>query len=391
MPSVSPLFADDHQVTDPVEPLQHPAARAEAAPPPPTGHYRPCDVEVEAILGQLDPGQVAAILFSSTTEETSGSELKEASQEWSSDEYHSTNPLSGPEENFRHSHWKTRRSRIFELLNKPGIASPNRLSNFAHCGAVAHAEFSPSTLRYRVSGQYCHDRFCEPCMRARSGRIAGVLRERAKGLHCRFLTLTQLHTHEPLRVQIDRLRADFATFRHSKAWKEHVDGGAVTMEVKLSDSGQWHPHLHMILAGSFWDTDEISAAWKRVTGTSWIVKIKDCGTDPEQTGIAVRYVCGYITKPAKAGSIWDNEERFIEMMGALKGRRLVDLLGNWRGWIKEDEDAFVNPKDWRRIGTVDELWALARAGEAWAIAVLHQLNNRIYVSPGIEEASLFSG
>lgn len=393
MPSVSPLFAGDYEVTEP-EALLLPTKGTACIQAVLSAPWRPCEAVVESTLADLDL-ESAAFVFLTRSEETSGSGygVYVAGQEWTASEFKILTPLTAPEATFRHSHWAARRNRVYQLLSKPGIATANRLESFSHCGSSAIAEFSPSADRFRVKASYCHDRFCEPCMRARAGRIAAVLRTRAAGKHLRFLTLTLKHTREALQVQVDRLRTNFATLRHRKAWKEHVVGGAVTMEVKLSKNAEWHPHLHMILEGSWWDAAEISALWKAITGDSYIVKIIDCGTDPEQSGNSIGYVCSYITKPAKAGSIWENEQRFLEMMGALKGRRMVDLLGDWRGWVKEDDDQYVNPTDWKRIGSIDDIWSAAKLGEGWALCILSKLNRRMFRSPGVEESepSLFSG
>lgn len=388
--SVSPLFPSDFSATIPA-PRNYVQVGAEPTikvDPP----WRPGDKEIEA---SAEAVKTLSVLFP-CTEETSGSDRLDAINPVDSDDEFGhfrppTSELSEPEECFRHSGWRHRRKLTFQLLSNAGVCSPATLESFAHCGCRAKAQHSHSTQRYRVRGSNCHNPWCLPCQRARGGRIAAVLRQRAKGLHCRFITLTQVHTQEPLRVQIDRLRADFATLRHSKEWKAHISGGAVVLEVKLSKSGEWHPHLHMIVAGLHWKVENLKALWKKVTGTSWIVHIKDCGND-DGTGKAVSYVCGYVSKPAKEGPIWENPARFLELVGAMKGRRKVDLLGDWRGWLHEDEEAYVDPGDWHDIGSIDEIWEAARAGMDWAICVLSKCNTLLFRSLDVEESapSLFS-
>lgn len=353
-----------------------------------------CDLprlNVALVLEGSSTGIPGDLVFSSPKEETFGNGSVSLRPELVPDlTYEFSAPLSKPERIFRHSGWARRREATWRLLSSPGVAGTNRLASFCKCGSEATVYFSPSTDNFRVRANYCHDRWCEPCMRARSGKIAASLREHAKGLHCRFLTLTLAHSAQSLKAQIDRLKKHFDTLRHSKEWKAHVTGGAVTLEPKLSDSGEWHPHLHILFAGEWWSTDEISALWRRITADSYIVKIKDCGDDLNRY---VGYLCSYITKPNKAGFVYECPERLLEMMTALKGRRLVDLLGNWRGWVKDDDNAYVDPDDWRRVSTVDKLWAASVQGEQWAMNIMYNIARRFFRSPDVEESSpdLFSG
>jgi len=382
--SVSLLFSDDFQVPILALKISEPQATIEKAPP-----FRPSRPEVTAALEGLSDFSVLL----PRSEETSGRVgLKAAEKDWERQDFGSktviTQPLTDVEETFRHSHWRHRRHLTYALLSAPGICSSNRLASFAHCGSAAFVQHSAIADRYKVRGTDCHDRWCEPCMRSRAGRIAASLRKLAKGQHCRFLTLTQAHTSEPLRDQLDRLRKDFATLRHLKEWKAHVTAGAVVTEIKLSKSGEWHPHLHCLITGTFWDQAEIKALWKKVTGTSWIVDIRDCGDD-DGTGASVAYLTGYISKPAKAGPIWENQHRFLEMMGALKGRRMIDLLGAWRGKINEDDDDDPDPGDWVDVGSVESIWKRARDGQRWALAVLASCNKHLFTDPPTESDQLF--
>jgi hypothetical protein len=72
----------------------------------------------------------------------------------------------------------------------------------------------------------------------------------------------------------------------------------------------------------------------------------------------------------------------------------MDLLGNWRGWVKEDEDEYADPGDWKTITTIETLWKATARGEAWATALMFTLNSRLFRSSDEEESTealLFSG
>ena len=113
------------------------------------------------------------------------------------------------------------------------------------------------------------------------------------GNQFRFITLTLRHTDTPLADKLDRLTACFKKLRNSKCWKETQTGGAVMIEVKYDrDTGEWHPHLHIVAEGFFLHHQDLSAAWHAITTDSFRVDIRAIKTTKD----AAFYVAKYVSK-----------------------------------------------------------------------------------------------
>ena len=124
-------------------------------------------------------------------------------------------PLTKWERQFRHGHWEARCARVAAALESTGGDSL-RLDHFVNCGSGCVAEWSETEQRHRLAGNYCHDRHCEPCMRAKANKIAGNLRDRLEAKphgRYRFITLTLKHSTAPLADQIRRIYKHFKALR----------------------------------------------------------------------------------------------------------------------------------------------------------------------------------
>lgn len=199
----------------------------------------------------------------------------------------------------------------------------------------------------------CRDRLCPLCAAARSrqmaDRIAKAVRE-ADSL--RFVTLTFKHTDAPLREQLDRLYDAYRELRRSPEWKRHVYGSVATIEVKRSEDGTaWHPHLHVLTDGVFWDQSDLARVWKRITGDSPIVWISAV---PHRKKI-IAYVAKYAGKPADMHG-W--EPGWIrEYAHAVHRRRMLITAGNLHNKAS-DEDA--DDESGRVVGERIPLHAIER-------------------------------
>ena len=165
-------------------------------------------------------------------------------------------PIRPCEETFRHSGWKHKRKLVTEALFRSGMGELS-FERFLNCGSECIVEMEVDEGGYRLRANYCHCRHCEPCMRSKANimrvNLINRLDQDADGRY-RFLTLTLKHSETPLRDQIKRLYRSLRTIRKSKLWKNNVLGGAAFLEVKYErDAGEWHPHLHAVIEGSFLD------------------------------------------------------------------------------------------------------------------------------------------
>jgi len=168
----------------------------------------------------------------------------------------------------------------------------------------------------------------------------------------RFLTLTLKHSDAPLRDQLDRLYRCYRELRRHPSYRAHVWGGIATLEVERNaETGQFHPHLHILIDGTYWPHPSLKAAWHQVTGDSFIAHIKAV---PSRLKIA-RYIAKYASKPAKLDTWPPHAVR--EFAAAIHRRRLVIATGNMHASKLDGDD---EPEQDRVEGQRIPLHALER-------------------------------
>lgn len=290
-------------------------------------------------------------------------------------------PIDPLEETFRHSYWAPDRQRYFDSLLRCKC-NANRVMRYASCGSDAIVECNHAAQEYRIRANYCHDRFCQPCAAARGRQIAAAIHGKISLPRVRFVTLTLCHSDKPLTEQVDRLRDGFATLRHKPLWKRAVSGGVAVMEIKLSKSDKWHPHLHCIIEGQFIDQKELSALWRQITGDSYIVDIRAVDQDDAMHDVS-KYVCKYVCKPAGVDVV-RNPDRLDEYVLAMKGQRVFNLLGTWRKYAKDADAEPVDeptpgatpPVVWEKLGSLSQIMQANNRGDPRAAAILQALQAR---------------
>lgn len=278
--------------------------------------------------------------------------------------------LPETEQAFRHSGWQRNRDRVHQAFQTLGIPAA-RLEAFERCGTnvwVLQSRSQPDCLR--LAGSYCHDRWCRPCAHARATIAAINLGERLRNRVTRLLTVTvQSDPTDSLAELLERLRAGFSRLRRTKAWGSHVVGGASVLELTWNaDGGGWHPHLHVVAEGTFWDQREFAHAWEIACPGSRIVDIRAI-TAPQH---AANYVAKYLAKPVPQ-RVYADHDALCEAIAALSGQRAINCFGTWRGWHILASPK-PNPEEWQPLTTLSSLLALASAGDAWAISVIQQLH-----------------
>jgi hypothetical protein len=288
-----------------------------------------------------------------------------------------TVPATKEETEFRHSAWAHKRAQVLATLLAVNT-SPQIVERFQACGAQAVVEWSDAEQRYRVRCDHCHNRHCEPCARAKAQLLALNLRERLdrppEGRY-RFITLTIAHTDKPLTDQLKHLQQSFTRLRKTKLWKSSQKGGAAIIEVKYDrETGEWHPHLHVVAEGQYLRQADLSDAWFSVTGDSRIVDIRrlDSGKD------AAHYVAKYVSK-GTTDSVWADPNAAQEWVIASKGLRSAATFGTWRGYrlLKKPPTT----EGWKRIASLNRIYQDAMLGESWAIRVLNHLRENVAYNP----------
>lgn len=175
-----------------------------------------------------------------------------------------------------------------------------------------------------VSMDRCRHRLCPICMAARARRLADSLTETLSNCDdLRHLTLTIPATNEPLRDQIDHLLSAFRRMRQHVDWSLYVRGGVACVQVTRNpDSGLWHPHLHVVIDGTYFPRETLVPMWNRASAGATILHITAC----HGRGRTASYISRYVTSPNDLNQ-WP-EDAVMEYHGALKGRRLVIAFGS---------------------------------------------------------------
>lgn len=283
-------------------------------------------------------------------------------------DYDDRAPIEPQESDFRHSGWATQRRRILASLRRTG-AGTRRIQNFCDCGSGLWLHRDGTELA--LTCNRCHDRLCLPCQRERQQSVVeGVLLKMIDcPADCRFVTLTLKHGDSPLSDQIDRLLACFKLLRHSANLKSKMVGGVWFLEVKLSkDLARWHPHLHVIVEGSFIEKKALSAAWLAATGDSYIVDIQKIDDRRKRA----QYVAKYSTKPLHPDVV-KIPAKLDEFTAAIKGRRLYQCFGTWSRAVKKESPGRRNLTP---IGSLSTVHSNALDGDVASLVWMHQAHAR---------------
>lgn len=238
-----------------------------------------------------------------------------------SDRLHSTSS------SFRHSGWAPTRRRLLQAFHRT-LQTDNRVARFVDCGSQVRVFRSTRDKdRFKLVGNYCRDRFCTPCARAKAWKLAQNLADFTTGRDVRFITLTLKSHTEDLPSLIGHLYASFRRLRTSWSWKRYVDGSAAFLEIKYCpELRRWHPHLHILAEGRYYPHRYLKAAWYHATKGSFICDIRPAG----HRGERVAYVTKYAGK-AISSHILSDPDRLDLALTALHGRRVCLTTGSWRG------------------------------------------------------------
>lgn len=269
-------------------------------------------------------------------------------------------PVNGPPPDlplptdFRHSGWERRRQATRETLRSTGVAD-SRVRRFDRCGSGFWIlQRADDKTRFKLCVDYCRDRWCVPCQRARASRIVVNLAEHFDDRPYRLITLTLRHHAEPLTDTLDRLYESFKRLRRQKRWKNSVVGGCAFVEVVLGKAdGLWHAHLHIICEGTWYGHGDLSKDWQLATGDSFIVDIRLVRKRDD----LARYVLKYTVKPSNVDPL-SQSSYMLELMQALGSRRTIIPFGTWvhlrllsvesdEGWIRYSHSSDLGWSDKR--------------------------------------------
>jgi hypothetical protein len=282
---------------------------------------------------------------------------------------------------FRHTGWATIRSRVYASLQRT-VQPINRIISFAGCGdriRVLRSDQDPD--RYRLAGNYCHDRWCTPCANERARTISRNVLELAGTNRLRFASLTLVARATVLKDRVREIRAYFARLKRTTLWKRAVKAGIACLHVKrYENEDAWHVHYHLLLQGSFIPKVELSNTWHTITGDSKIVDIR-MANDRRQVA---NHITKYASKPLDMGFARDGD-LLDEAILALKGVRLIETLGEWRGKpITEIDDDGT----WTEVCSLDHLLLGAHNNDPWCLQVIRTIRGK-RLTDGLIAASLY--
>lgn len=243
-------------------------------------------------------------------------------------------PQTALQESIHDKHWDVRTKIIFALNDSYLRWHQNAAQRLNSCCNGAAFFIDPATARVKPWISRCHHRMCPYCARSRSGKVAAQLLKVLQQMNTpRMIILTVKSTDRPLADQLRALRQDFAKLRRRAFWKKMITGGAYTVEVTRNTStGKWHPHLHLIVDGTYIPQKLLRNRWHDVTGSAeivWIAAVSD------KAG-AARELAKYIGKPQRVAD-WP-ATTICDYAHAVNGARMVQCFGNCHGIRVEDRD-----------------------------------------------------
>jgi hypothetical protein len=273
-------------------------------------------------------------------------------------------PAQTPIQQAMHQDHEAERIAIIEALY--GDWSPTAFKAAASllgCATTAAIQVNQPSGLIVATFFRCRQRLCPLCAGARSRelteRFAALMSAMTRP---RSLVLTIKHDFPDLLDGIRHLKLSFGKLRRQPLWREHVTGGAYSLEVKLSPQSQeWHPHLHICFDGTFLPWKQLRTVWHQVTGNSEIVWLEPVLS---KEGMA-RELAKYVSKPYNMTEM--SPAHIREFFRATKSLRMFNIFGKHPPMSKVDEQA---PDTWNpeTFGfTIPRLVWLANAGVATAL------------------------
>lgn len=277
-----------------------------------------------------------------------------------------------PEVDYRFSRCREVRDRVLHVLRQNHLHA-KRARRLELCGAHATVWQSESTGTLKVAAYHCGMRCCPRCREGHARRTkdrltrfmeATPLNERA------LITLTVRSTSAPLSAQIDHLYASFKRLRKSEVWQTARPSGYAVLELTLNtDTGLWHPHLHLLARTRYMPWKTLVNEWLKATNGSRGVDIRRVNS--QSCANVVQYLSTYLTKPPQE-AVHSRDDRLTEWVDDMMHRKVLFRFGKPKLADKVDEPD-TDPADWLLVGTLAGIIRHARLGVPIAEQYLRQL------------------
>lgn len=224
--------------------------------------------------------------------------------------------------------------------------------NLEHCRSSAWFFRHVETGEVRVGSNSCHLRWCPVCAQARTNYITHSVSEwLAASGYPKFMTLTLRHSTSPLEHQIKWLYKSFRDLRRRKEFKRCVKGGIWFFQIKKSKSDNlWHPHLHCLIEGLFFQKRLLTRIWGEITHGSTIVDIRPVRDPRKVANDAARYAAC----PGQLSAL--EQDDACELVDAVHGKRICGTWGTGRA-VSLRPAKSTDSEKWHMLGSWDEVFA----------------------------------
>lgn len=275
-------------------------------------------------------------------------------------------PANSVETAFRHGWWIRDRALVLAGMRAANVSAA-RIERFINCGSDAVVEYHPGQQRHRIRANYCGDRWCYSCVKAKAKKLTAALLAFVLQRPTLFVTLTIAKNSKPLAERRKHLLDSFAKLRRTKFFRSAITGGACCTQVTRGKSGgHWHVHLHFLAHGAYLDSRRLSKLWRRCTGDSKIVHVRRVKNAEKEAA----YVARYATKGCERDVVLDADS-LVESIVALRGARMLSTFGTF--WGCRVERVVPDNAGWTRVGRLLGIYHAARRGESWATGCLRSL------------------
>jgi hypothetical protein len=224
------------------------------------------------------------------------------------------------------------------------LGETERAARARGCGWVSAYGCSGCGEVHARHAFHCGERLCVWCARARGAKLGVALLPLVSAMvNPWFLTLT-VKSGPDLAERAAHLRTAFKKLRRRRWWAANVAGGIAVEEVTHNErSGDWHPHLHLIIDAALPQAvlqDTLRVLWLAVTGDSFIIDLRPFRG--ATVAHELRELCKYT---AKISEIVDSPALVRVYLDYSRRRRLVVTFGSCYGAAAEAVIAAVETEE----------------------------------------------
>lgn len=212
----------------------------------------------------------------------------------------------------------------------------------------------------------CGNRFCPICSWVEAKRNAFKILElimyirEIEKKELVFMTLTVPNCKgEDLTVTIDKLNKSFKRLMETKRFKNICLGYIRKLEVTYNEEANtYHPHFHIIMAVNksyFTSRDylkilDLLELWRKATKDNSITQV-----DLKKVRMgSIKEVMEIATYTTKMKDLYKNEEVFIILYGALRGRQIITYNGIFKDLCKLQEEKKLDVSNIKQLTDIQE-------------------------------------